>query len=286
MNGAALTLLAASRSVLTADEEKELRQLEETFPWFALPRILLTRHYRFSNHYRFENRLKESALYVLDRERLYHLLHESEAKLQPDKAAESLAETSIRETPVIELETPQEYQEVAHTIDEKPEHAADFTPPEAPIEAVAETSTPEESLSFTDWLNRISPDHSEREVPPLPALETVQAEEVQTTDAVIQEAQASKQEALSIDEILNRFIEVNPSISRPKAEFFNPIKMAQDSLEEDENLVSETLVKIYLKQKHYKKAIKALEKLRLLYPAKSDSFAAQIKEIKETYSIQ
>lgn len=80
--------------------------------------------------------------------------------------------------------------------------------------------------------------------------------------------------------ILDRFIKENPSISRPKSEFFNPINMAKQSVEEDEELVTETLANLYYKQGNYKKAIRAYEKLCLLYPSKLAYFATLIKKIK------
>jgi len=45
--------------------------------------------------------------------------------------------------------------------------------------------------------------------------------------------------------------------------------------------VTETLAKVYIRQKHYKKAIQAYEILMLKYPEKSSFFASQISEIKK-----
>ena len=56
--------------------------------------------------------------------------------------------------------------------------------------------------------------------------------------------------------------------------------MARQSVEEDEELVTETLANLYYKQGNYKKAIRAYEKLCLLYPSKLAYFASLIKKIK------
>ena len=57
--------------------------------------------------------------------------------------------------------------------------------------------------------------------------------------------------------------------------------MAQQSMEENNSLMTETLAKVYLEQGHYKKAILAYEILSLKYPQKSGLFADQIKAIKQ-----
>lgn len=86
---------------------------------------------------------------------------------------------------------------------------------------------------------------------------------------------------LSKAEIIDKFIIENPSISRPKQEFFNPISAAQESVIDQENIVSETLAMIYEKQGYYEKAISIYEKLKLKYPEKSIIFAGQIKTLKD-----
>ncbi|MDZ4758472.1 MAG: hypothetical protein SGJ10_10115 [Bacteroidota bacterium] len=88
------------------------------------------------------------------------------------------------------------------------------------------------------------------------------------------------------DDILEKFITSNPTISRPKTEFYNPSKAAKKSLEPDENLVTETLAKIALKQGNYLKALKIYEKLSLKFPEKFTIFATQIKKIKTDNNLE
>ncbi len=87
-------------------------------------------------------------------------------------------------------------------------------------------------------------------------------------------------ENLTKSEIIDKFIAENPSISRPKQEFYNPISAAQDSVVDQENIVSETLAMIYVKQGYFGKAISIYEKLILKNPEKSIYFAGQISELK------
>ena len=93
-------------------------------------------------------------------------------------------------------------------------------------------------------------------------------------------SQKKEEKTLSKAEIIDKFIAENPSISRPKQEFFNPMTAAQESVIDQENIVSETLAMIYEKQGYFEKAISIYEKLKLKYPEKSIIFAAQINVLK------
>jgi tetratricopeptide (TPR) repeat protein len=89
-----------------------------------------------------------------------------------------------------------------------------------------------------------------------------------------------EEKKLSKAEIIDKFIAENPSISRPKQEFFNPISAAQESVIDQENIVSETLATIYENQGYFEKAISIYEKLKLKYPEKSIIFAGRINALK------
>ena len=77
------------------------------------------------------------------------------------------------------------------------------------------------------------------------------------------------------------FITASKNKKLPKKEFFSPTNSALESLSENNNLMTETLAKVYLEQGHYEKAITAYEILSLKYPQKSSLFANQIKAIKQ-----
>lgn len=84
-----------------------------------------------------------------------------------------------------------------------------------------------------------------------------------------------------IDDLLDRFIKKNPSISRTKTEFYKPENMARKSEEFHAEVASESLAQLFYKQGQLHTALEMYEKLLLQNPDKKDIFAARIKSIKE-----
>lgn len=134
-------------------------------------------------------------------------------------------------------------------------------------------------LSFVEWL-KYKQNH------PTQSIEESVKSDAKTLD---KEEQVQKQfqqnteikSKSRVDDLLNKFIKEEPSISKPKSEFFSPTKTAKQSLEESPDLVTETLARIYVLQKNYAKAIQAYQQLILVYPEKKTFFVSQIEKIKD-----
>lgn len=109
-------------------------------------------------------------------------------------------------------------------------------------------------------------------------------------DELIAEIQSSKDELTPENEkqkqqieIINQFIRIQPSISNPKDRApspigdLNPVKPGEFG----DNIVSETLVEILIKQGKKDRAIEVLKKLIWKYPQKKAYFASQIEDLKK-----
>ncbi|HEX2900471.1 MAG TPA: hypothetical protein VHS96_12190 [Bacteroidia bacterium] len=84
-----------------------------------------------------------------------------------------------------------------------------------------------------------------------------------------------------VDDILEKFIENEPSITRGKAAASPSGDLAKNSCHIDDEWVTETLARIYEKQGNRNKAVKIYDKLRLRFPEKNGYFADLIEKLKQ-----
>ncbi len=144
-------------------------------------------------------------------------------------------------------------------------------------------------FSFFDWLNKnnikpITPD-VKQEVPLSKSHETVKG----FTDKDVQEKNSPLADPFEIEinkaktseKIVDKFILERPRITPGRTSFFKATDKAKESITENKDLISETLVLIYAKQGNYRKAIQGYERLSLKFPEKSAYFASQIGKIKD-----
>ena len=80
--------------------------------------------------------------------------------------------------------------------------------------------------------------------------------------------------------LIDQFIANNPKLEPTKTTSKNN-NLAQERMIQPEALMTETLARIYVEQKNYKKAIQSYKILILKYPEKSGFFADQIKAIEQ-----
>ena len=87
--------------------------------------------------------------------------------------------------------------------------------------------------------------------------------------------------------LIDKFLQTNPGSIRRISEGENAVEnenrlnVAEKSVTENDELITETLAAIYFQQKNYEKAKESYQKLSLKYPEKSIYFAARIEEIEK-----
>lgn len=132
-----------------------------------------------------------------------------------------------------------------------------------------------EKSSFSDWLNLIS---NEKEI----VIENKPAQKIpEPIEKEVSKKVETKKNLKNQLDIIDKFMNSSSVTAPKKAEFYKPEVFAQRSVEDDEEIVTETLARIYEAQGNKTKAINIYEKLILKYPQKKDYFAALILKIKE-----
>ncbi|MCX6290796.1 MAG: hypothetical protein NT126_03440 [Bacteroidetes bacterium] len=133
---------------------------------------------------------------------------------------------------------------------------------------------PGETHTFIEWL-KIKSQQRYGTIEEIHADETTPEEQ---PEEVMEDAE-SDPDPVSKQELIDQFIATEPRIVPSKAEFYSPVNQAKKSIAEHDDIISETLARIYFNQGNLLKARSGFEKLSLLHPEKSSYFATLIQEI-------
>jgi tetratricopeptide (TPR) repeat protein len=110
---------------------------------------------------------------------------------------------------------------------------------------------------------------------------------------VVREAYNSEEvtQQKSENSLIDKFLSSDHSpikLDKPEREEFpldSENQIVAKSVDESDELITETLAMIYFQQKKYDKALEAFQKLSLKYPEKSVYFASRIEEIEKLKNI-
>ena len=246
----------------------DVKSLTEKYPYFAIGQALLAIAYQNENSNEYEQQLRLAASIVPNREKLRLFSLIAKRRLEtPVEVPQLPDEYKPKERFFTAVETinPAEEANDSSIIREKV-----FIIPEIDLSGTQEELSAEMALL----------EEKRKSLDELKAIIAARLKAMEEEKKQKEEGKAAPKK-LSRKELIDKFIVENPSISRPKAEFYNPISVAQNSITDQENIVSETLAQIYAKQGYMEKAISIYEKLCLKYPEKSVYFAAQIEELRK-----
>lgn len=308
---------------LGASQIEDIQSLVQDYPYFQSAHLLLTKAFHQSENFNFENQLRKTAAYAANRKVLHELLFSESIQEEPDQniieepnptettedivpeASETeeelnsnTIEESVPENKEIKSEEPEEIKENEETVE------SDIT------EKKKETESNElEQQILTSAINssillEVSDEIDLNDFPVSTAKATEQ--EVEVVEPY-KEQQFDESESHSFSGWLSHFKDEEPekplwdseeetqrikilvenqSNLPQKHEFYSPSKMAKLSVQENDDLVTETLANIYADQGNFEKAIKSFEKLQLKYPEKKIYFAGRIKKIENQLNSQ
>jgi hypothetical protein len=309
MNNNDFTYILQQPEAVTPQQTDELKSIVDEFPYFQSARAIYLKGLKSQESFKYNQALKTTAAYTTDRSILFDFIT-SEGFIQNEISQfikqntshlkdinVTIEDISIDRKVTIDDTLKQQISDTSGVLDpalfqpktERPKKESHFTLDESEtIEAATEGNKTQEATS-TDVLNLGKPlqfdkreTHSFNEWLKLAKLNPIKREEAQKTEVKPIIETKSKSENQQIREDKFKLIE-NFIINKPK---INPTKtisskgnIAKAQMIQPEALMTETLARIYVEQKNYKKAIQSYKILSLKYPKKSSFFAIQIKAV-------
>lgn len=252
-----LTHLLQNPHRIDADTEAALNDMITEFPYFQAARALHLLGLKKQGSYKYNTALKKTAAYTTDRAILFDFITREEFQIVNYIAEDAgLAETGTADTEAHPKPEEKSTEETTELIDDKKE----ILPLGKPINFKAN-----DQYSFNEWLMLTN----------FKPIERIEITETISSRGALPQKNRKEDKF----DLIEKFIANNPKISPVDASV--PEVFSDYSIQENENLMTETLAHVYLEQKKFNKAITAFQILSLKYPEKSSFFAHQIEAIKE-----
>jgi hypothetical protein len=251
---------------------EELKTLALAYPYAHNLRYLLAIKARQIDHPEADQNLATAAAYSLDRTRLFMLAAPQMIAPQQILAPEEVLELKPIETvkrelealaPVVREETTNSQSYAASVPAEYPVMEVSKTPLEPntpPSDKVGPSPAINPSMDFNTWIGSFSP-------PLLKKNEVSSIPQPKATPRIPVRQELEDEESENAAE---------PTKTQGVAQH-----LAEKSVTENQDVVSETLAKLYAKQGYRDKAAQMYARLALLFPEKSTYFAAEIDKLKK-----
>jgi len=304
MNKSEFLNIIKEHKVLSDNEYNDISRISMNYPYFQSAYVLMLNSLYRQDDIEFKDKLKDAAIYIADREVLYHFLNSDKWMLEQsvEKETETVSDNEYAEPASI---TNSE-DDTSQSLGTKKDEDIKSQIPSNTYEPVSGRSREELIREIQTRLNEISGekilqlDDSAGEddkniLPGEPvSVEYELAEDDDLLDLDLESngstgreyyTDRDQPEFIDDDELVDRFIRANPKLE-PRIETgdYEHEDISASSGEESPHLISETLANIYVSQGYYSKAISIYERLSLKYPEKSSYFASQIEKIKEILS--
>jgi hypothetical protein len=293
-------LLQKPSNIVSASQAQQLEEVLAEYPYFQAARALHLKGLKNLNSFKYNNALKVAAAYTTDRDILFELITSKDFLQNSIADTISGKSTSLQETEIISEEitpdTAKENRLIEASADQPlPQTITDadtilnpklFASKDPNVDKViaAETEqatksleigkplpfTKDERYSFSEWLQLTSTKAIKRSVNE-ESKSATEHSEFQLEEGLLKKKKF---------ELIDKFISDNPKIV-PREKTETPIETKESAKFDQNELMTETLAKVYLEQKNYKKAIQSYKILSLKYPEKSGFFADRIKAVQK-----
>ena len=262
------------------DSVKELESIVIEYPWFQTGHVLYLKSLYKTGHLKFGKQLRKSAGIINDRKLLYNFINSP----VPEYKFEEYG-ASLKDIPEIKVDKPEKKKfksiKEKEAVDEKTLPVISIKE-EIPEIVIVQTHLKGQVLiekvsfdinknyTFEQWLKITSQN----------VLNQIDRAQENNIDNISEtENQVDISTPPSENDLVNRFIELNPRLETITGTNYTAKDISASSVADDDSFVTETLAEIYIKQKHYERAIHAYKKLSLKYPEKYIYFANQIEKI-------
>ena len=243
MNLKEFSSLSENYNPLDEQQRLSLEKITYRYPYFQAAYALYLKSLKEQEKFNFDLILKKTAVITPQRITLYNWLYN---EFKTPVQEKSIKAEKPKEVPKLEEST------LNTILDSEP-----FEITETIREFQAEEKTVPVNLTFLDWI-----------------------EWTKNNKQSAFEATETKSPLEDKFDLIDTFLKNNPKIP-PVSSSTVKDNLAKETKFNKEELMTETLAKVYVKQGKFKKALLAYKILSLKYPEKNSFFADQIKAIKD-----
>ena len=264
MNTLNFTKLLHTPSTLKKKHIASIEAIIEEFPYFQSVRALHLKSLKDNDSYKYNKALKTTAAYTTDRSILFDFIT-SEAFLQ-----NIVSEQIKNNHEGLKMLEVSDFQDISSQ--------AQGTSVTSNGETKVEENKNESEQNVSEILNIGAPLNFDKQ-DTHSFSQWLQLTTIKPIDRTNDEKKPTSKQTKNFD-LIDAFISKNPKIKPVKGDRVLE-NIAENRTSEPEQLMTETLARIYVEQKNYERAIQSYTILSLKYPEKSSLFADQIKAIKQ-----